>query len=195
MQNGQLTTPSYSDDISSISFWARVNRQNADFSFKLYSLDIDYTDPTSGGILTLFAEVNNVAASSEGSKVTITDIPEGVHQVLMTYNYKTPGLNFCIDDIEINTSKSFTDTPVGQYDKMRVDGQRLTAEGLAQETPYVAYIRAHNSEGSSALSKTVHFTTTDTTGIDSVTGDNESGFTVGNGIVSTTGSTAMSIYT
>ena len=195
MQNGQLTTPSYSDDISSISFWARVNRQNADFSFKLYSLDIDYTDPTSGGKLTLFAEVNNVAASSEGSKVTITDIPEGVHQVLMTYNYKTPGLNFCIDDIEINTSKSFTDTPVGQYDKMRVDGQRLTAEGLAQETPYVAYIRAHNSEGSSALSKTVHFTTTDTTGIDSVTGDNESGFTVGNGIVSTTGSTAMSIYT
>lgn len=184
VQDAQLLTALYDDDIRSLSFWARTNKEDSDFTLSVYSLE-------SNSSLSLIKEISDIPSTAEGAKIEINDIPSDVHQLMLVYRFRTSGLNLNIDDIKLEFAGEVTDTPVAGYDNYQVYGNSLRAEGLSELTPYVAYIRANNGSTDSRMSKAVHFTTVDPAGIDDATSE-ATGFTYADGVVRST--ERVSIY-
>lgn len=191
---GQMTFPSYTSDIESISFWARTNRQNGKVSMKFYSVETDPLNPFEGGNMSYIGEITDVASDATGSTVTLSSIPRGVRQIMMLYTVETTGMSLSIDDIVVRLSGGVTDTPVGQYDDIRVDGTTLLAQGLEPLTDYVAYVTAHNASGDKTVSRDLYFRTTETSGIDGVTIDALRPFSFAGGVVMPLGDRPISVY-
>lgn len=184
VQEAQLITGVYDNDIRSISFWARTNKENAAFSLKVYAVE-----PNSS--LYLIKDVTEIAGTSEGTQVEINNIPEGVRQFMMVYTFRTSGLTLNIDDINIKSAGTINDTPVAGYDNYRIEGTSLKAEGLTPMASYVAYIKANNGSDYTKTSKSILFTTVDPAGIDGRVSDNHD-FRYSDGVVRST--TPTSIY-
>lgn len=192
--NGQLTSPQYTDDIESFSFWARTNRQNGELSIMVYSVETNPLDPFSEGKLRFLKEITEIAGDKEGTVVNVDGLPEGVHQVMMLFSFHTAGLNLSVDDMEFRLASGHTDTPVDGYDAVRVDDTSLRVNGLTKVTPYVAYMQAHNASGASVMSKTLHFTTTATMGVDEVISGNTPAYSFAAGVLTPLGDEALSVF-
>jgi hypothetical protein len=113
---------------------------------------------------------------------------------MMLYTVETTGMSLSIDDIVVRLSGGVTDTPVGQYDDIRVDGTTLLAQGLEPLTDYVAYVTAHNASGDKTVSRDLYFRTTETSGIDGVTIDALRPFSFAGGVVMPLGDRPISVY-
>lgn len=192
--NGQLSSPRYTDDIESFSFWARTNRQNGQLSVRVYSVESDPLELLSEGKLRFIKEITEIAGDKEGTVVNVDALPEGVKQVMMLISFHTAGLNLSVDDIEFRLASGHTDTPVDGYDALRVDGTSLRVDGLTRQTPYVAYMQAHNATGASVMSKDLHFTTTASMAVDEVISGNTPAYSFAAGVLSPLGDASLSVF-
>lgn len=188
MNNGTaLITGIYDHDINAFEFWARSNVENGNMSLSLYAVEPNYT-------LTPLGDVNTLPCTKEGTTISFSDLPAGIHQLMLVYNRRTAGMTINIDDLKIFYAGDIKDTPVGAYDAYPVSGTSLKAEGLDPLSPYVAYIRSIGKDGSrSAMSKAVKFITVDPAGIDGTFTDESGAFTYADGVVTCT--RPMNIYT
>ena len=183
-QNAQLESDYYTDDVESVSLWTRVNKDNAAFSLKLYSV-------ADNGAMQEIGSRSVSANSKEGTRMTFSNIPAGVRHLIFVYTFRTSGLQINIDDIEVRTVGDITDTPVAGYDNYAATGNSLRVEGLSELTDYVAYITASGNGATSRRSNVVAFHTSDVAGIDGVE-NAPAPFTFADGVV--TAAEAVDIF-
>lgn len=169
-----LWTSQYPEnDIESVEFWCR---KSAD---KPIGLNIFSVTPT--GSLSLLASVDEI--SKTGGKVTVDFDAQNVHGLVFMLK-NSDSTRIYIDDIQINFRDAYEDTPVGAYDDMAVDADKVNVSGLDLNTSYVAYVKTHDGSKAGVKSNTVEFTTTNESGVDSVVGEGKSaGFYVANGVI------------
>lgn len=156
-----LRTADYAEkDIESVQFWCRKSADKP--------VGLSFYSVTSTGSLTPVATVDNITTA--GKTVSVDNLPEGVHGLVVTVR-NADGTRIFIDDIKINFAGDYTDTPVGQYDDFAVDATRTKVTGLDVKTAYVAYVKAHDGEKAGVKSNTAEFTTTGQSGIEGVEDD------------------------
>lgn len=165
-----LCTDIYEDkEIDSLSFWTR-KASDKPVSLSIYSMTV-------GGSLSYLADV---AVSTSGKIATVNDLPENVHGLVFLLN-NPDGTRVFIDDIKILFRGEYTDTPVGIYADMPVEGNQTKVTDLDTETPYVAYVKVHDGEKSGVKSNTVAFTTTNESGVEGIESSGVAGFYVAGG--------------
>lgn len=182
VQGAQLGTSEFDSDVASIDFWARVNKENATASIKVYAVD-------AANCLTLLRAITDIPY--EGGKIEIKDLPTGVRKFMFVYNFSTAGLTLNVDDFNFYFAGETKDTPVAGYDAVSVSGTGTTVTGLQRSTPYVAYMTASNGSATSARSQVVKFLTLENSGVEDI----EAGapaFTLSGGVLTST--QPVSIY-
>lgn len=180
-----LATGIYDQDINSIDFWTRTNIDNGTMDLVLYTVD-------DNGSISQIGEVKNVVNSAEGQVIKLGNFPAGVRRLMMSYNCRTAGMLLYMDDIHIYYSGNITDSPVGEYDGLKVSDTKLRVSGLQPVSEYVAYIRSIGNDTGSLPSKVEKFVTLNPSGIDEVSGETTE-YTFADGVVSSVA--PMSIYT
>lgn len=98
-----ITSPCFTDDIHSLSFWARLTIIDGGTA-EVYAL-VD-------GAWSL---VEDVKLSNKGADYLVDNLPAGTRSVKIVYNRTDVASSLAIDDIEINWGGEFTTVPVVEY--------------------------------------------------------------------------------
>ncbi len=187
-QGDLIETPAYDEEIKSFSFWCRTNRGKASIELQIFAKD--------GNKLTPITTITEVDGTAEGSLIEVKNIPGGVHQIAMYYYFKTSKLEFNIDDIKVELSGGYTDTPIAGFDRLELTETSAAITGLQKLTDYVAYVEAVGSAGNSKKSYAVKFTTKNESSVESIETANNQVFAINNGLIIPTDQTiAYNVYT
>ena len=138
-QGAYLSTAVYDDDILTFSCWVR----NAGSSTANY---FEVTGVDAAGNSTLLLKHGPIVASVGGETVTISDIPAGIHQLVVTF-FKVEGGNLALDDVTLTLGGTteapiITDQSVGN-----VTSHNITAP----QGKYSYSVVAVNAEGAKSL--------------------------------------------
>lgn len=179
-----IMTMPFSADATSVNFWARSGNASAKAWMKVYA-------PQENGAFILLGQIDNITA--DGAQYKLENLPEGVRQLMIVYDY-TGGLTpMYIDDVEIHFADHVTDTSVAGYGGLSVTGTSMTAEGLTEGNRYIAYINGQGAAGTTRNSRAISFVAEHSNAVQSVTDDAQAGFTYADGVVRSTAPT--SVYT
>ena len=134
-----LTTAVYEDDILTFSCWMR----NAGSSTANY---VEITGIDTDGNSTLLLKHGPIVSSTSGETVTISNIPTGIHQIVITF-FKVEGGNLALDDVTLTLGGTtqapvITDQPVGN-----VTSHNITAP----QGKYLYTVQALNADGAKSL--------------------------------------------
>ncbi|MBQ5723601.1 MAG: hypothetical protein IIV64_05315, partial [Muribaculaceae bacterium] len=183
-----IETPVYDKDIRTVNLWTRLSRENVSARLEVYGSD--------GVSKYHIATITEIDGTEEGTNLVIDRIPYGTRQVSLNYYYASKDAILYIDDIQVNFAGEITDVAIDGYDGIRVDGTSHKVIGLAENTDYVAYVKAFGNGEESKVSRALGFTTADPLSVDAVTSENRLAVTVDNGLVRLSDATqSFNIYT
>lgn len=183
-----IETPVYDKDIRTVNLWTRLSRENVSARLEVYGSD--------GVSKYHIATITEIDGTEEGTNLVIDRIPYGTRQVSLNYYYASKDAILYIDDIQVNFAGEITDVAIDGYDGIRVDGTSHKVTGLAENTDYVAYVKAFGNGEESKVSRALGFTTADPLSVDAVTSENRLAVTVDNGLVRLSDATqSFNIYT
>jgi len=162
--NGQtLQSPTYTDDISSVKFWAHQNAIPAESQSRLVILA---GDQNSTNEIYSFNNWNEI--KSEGKTISIDAIPSGTRQI--TFKYEKIGTgNIALDDIQIIVGGEMPLTLEGYDQKSTGGANSFTVTNLidgvgSYDYSVVAVFDGYESEASSVMT-----VCTDASGIGDIT--------------------------
>lgn len=139
-----LQTSTYDKEIKSVNFWCRQRYEDTRCRLEIHGID-------KNGVVHLVRTVNNMSTTGENRTV---EFPAGYYAAKFIYFFSSSGLDFNIDDIEVELADGFTATPV-----INVETAETVAlvNGLEQNKEYVAYITPKNGAESGVRSEEVLF--------------------------------------
>lgn len=143
-----LSTSRYDRDIKTLSMFVKLSSAEEGIALELWGED-------AAGELRFISRIGDFVKS--GSQVTV-DLPAGIRALKMRDVSSVTDVKIYVDDMTLQLTDGWNDTPVSGYDSRREDSTSLTVTGLEADKEYVAYVRPYAGETAGALSRTLIFT-------------------------------------
>lgn len=170
-----LLSPDFGKLISRITFWARKHYTDELSHFEIYGV-------TPEGTLIHAATITDLAKDGKTHSV---EMPGGCTAFKISYFFRSSGLDANIDDIVVEFTDGFVDTPApeAQIALIGNNGARLT--GLNPDTKYVAYVTPKKGDTPGLRSAEIVFTpsTVQVSDVENVEIDNDSDIQCANGVI------------
>ena len=149
-QGAYLSTAVYDDDILTFSCWVR----NAGSSTANY---FEVTGVDAAGNSTLLLKHGPIVASVGGETVTISDIPAGIHQLVVTF-FRVEGGNLALDDVTLTLGGTIEAPIITDQSVGNVTSHNITAP----QGKYSYSVVAVNAEGAKSLVSDIAYVETGT---------------------------------
>ena len=150
-----LETRVFTDDISSLSLWARgVSTASGD------KIIVEGRDMAGN-----WTELSQMpVTTTSGGGIIEMDVPAGIRAIRITAGQSKGSI--AIDDVTVSYGTAYSDSPVGMYDKKPVGNvSEYMVSSLLPQTDYKYFVTATDGELESMPSEIVALTTKTSTGV------------------------------